>query len=82
MDSILICFSNPVTRQIVEKWALRREFVFDEELGIHMGERFGVKSVEVVSAVIQGEDLLLQLTTDLWLEPREFALLSSGSLVW
>jgi hypothetical protein len=78
----VISYRDVVTKQLVENWADDKGIVAEEEICTHLQERFGVQVVNLIHAKDEGEFLLLILTTDCWQEPREFALLSSGSLAW
>jgi hypothetical protein len=75
-------YDDVLTKQTVEDWADGRGFDADDQIRLHLEERFAVSSIHVVSAVDQGGFLLLQLTTDRWQAPREFALLPDGALSW
>lgn len=80
-----ITYADVVTKQAVEDWAEVRGFSAEEQLSMHFEERFerfGASSIHITAAEDQGECLILQLTTDRWEEPKEFALLSDGSLSW
>jgi hypothetical protein len=78
----MISYTDVVTKQLVENWADDKGFVAEEEIYTHLQERFGVQTINVIHAKDEGEFLMLTLTTDCWQEPREFALLSNGSLAW
>jgi hypothetical protein len=75
-------YADVVTKQAVENWADMKGFVAEDQLRLHLEERFGAHSIHVTSANDQGDFLVLELTTDQWEEPREFALLSDGALSW
>ena len=77
-----ITYKDIATKQIIEKWADDKGFVAEEQLALHMEERFRVTSIHVVAAVDQGDFLLVRLVTDCWQEAREFALLPDGALSW
>jgi hypothetical protein len=82
MEPATLTYENVVTKQLVEDWADDKGFVASNLICLHLEERFGVTTIHVVAAVDQVDFLLLQLTTERWPEPREFGLLSSGSLTW
>jgi hypothetical protein len=82
MDRQPITYGNPTIQQLVEDWANDKGFVVADQLVMHLEERFQVAAVHVVAAITQGDFLILRLTTDRWPEPREFGLLSNGSLTW
>jgi hypothetical protein len=82
MDRLSITFGDPTIQQLVEDWANDKGFVATDQLVMHLEERFQVAAVHVVAAISQGGFLILRLTTDRWQEPREFGLLSNGSLTW
>lgn len=77
-----ITFEEFETKQAVENWAMAWGLVAEVQLGLHFEERFSAKHVHVLSAEDKGEILVLQLTTDKWQEPKDFALLTDGSLCW
>lgn len=77
-----ITYEDVVTKHAVENWADDKGFVAEDQLRLHLEERFGAHCVHVTSANDQGDFLVLQLTTDCWEEPREFALLADGALSW
>jgi len=78
----MISYTDIVTKQAVEDWADDKGFVAEDQLSLHMEEKFGAHSVHVTDANDQGDFLILQVTTDCWEEPREFALLPDGALSW
>jgi hypothetical protein len=82
MDSATLTYEDVVTKQLVEDWADDKGFDASDQLCLHLEERFDVAGIHVVSAVDKGDFLVLQLTTERWSEPREFGLLSDGSLSW
>lgn len=82
MDGHSITFADPTTQQLVQDWADDKEFVAMEQIAMHLEERFRVAAIHVVSATNQGDFLMLRITTDRWHEPREFGMLSNGSLTW
>jgi hypothetical protein len=77
-----VTYADVVTKQVVENWADERGFVADDQLALHMEERFRAHRVHVESANDQGDFLVLHLATDQWDDPREFALLADGALSW
>jgi hypothetical protein len=77
-----ITYGDVVTKQSVEDWADDKGFDAEDQIRLHLEERFAVSSIHVVNAIDQGGFLLLQLTTNCWNEPREFALLADGALSW
>jgi hypothetical protein len=82
MGENFITYKDVTTRQVVDAWGKDKDFVVEEQLTLHLEERFGISSVHVIAAIDQGDFVLLQLTTNCWREPREFALLSDGALSW
>lgn len=82
MDSVTLTYEDVVTKQLVEDWADDKGFNASDQLCLHLEERFDVAEIHVVAAVNQGDFLMLRLTTERWAEPREFGLLSDGSLTW
>ncbi len=77
-----VTFADVLVKQLVQDWGDDKNFDADEKISLHMEERFGAKSIHVAAASEEEEQLLLRITTDQWAEPREFALLSNGSLAW
>ena len=77
-----VTYSNVVIKQQVEAWAENLEFDADEQLFMLLEDKYGTTNLTVVDARDEGECLILAIVTDLWNEPREFALLRSGSLAW
>jgi hypothetical protein len=82
MTSPTITYADVLTKQLVEDWADDKGFNAAEQLCLHLEERFHVNTIEVVAAIDHGDFLILQLTANQWHEPREFGLLSNGSLTW
>ena len=82
MDRHSITYGDPMIQQLLEDWANDKGFVAADQIAMHLEERFQVAAIHVAAAVSQGDFLILQLTTDRWQEPREFGLLSNGSLTW
>jgi hypothetical protein len=82
MGSSAISYRDPTIKQLVDDWGDDKGLVATDQIAMHLEERFHVATVHVVAAVDQGDFLILQLTTDRWQEPREFGLLSDGSLSW
>lgn len=80
--STIITYADVVTKQAVENWADERGLVAEDQLTMHLEERFGAHQVHVMSVDDQGDFLVLHLTTEQWTEPREFALLPDGALSW
>ncbi|MBS0210440.1 MAG: hypothetical protein JSS27_15970 [Planctomycetes bacterium] len=77
-----ITYADVITKQAVQDWAGGKGFDAEDQICLHLKERFSVRSIQLIAAIDQGDFLLLQLTTDCWEEPREFALLSDGALSW
>lgn len=82
MSPSTVSFSDVISKEVVENWGDDKSFDAKEALVTHMEERFEAKTINILEARDEGEQLILLITTDLWEEPREFALFSSGSLVW
>ena len=82
MTDAVITYADVVTKQLVENWAEDRGFSAADQICLHVEERFGARSVRVVTAHDQGDHLVLRLLTDCWEKPKEFALLSDGALSW
>ena len=81
MNAPSISYSNIVIKQRIEAWAEGLEFDPEEQILMLLEDKYGAMNVAVVDAYPDHECLMLKLTTDLWKQPREFALLKSGSLV-
>jgi hypothetical protein len=82
MGPSTISYRDPAIRQLVDDWGYDKGLVATDQIALHLQERFRVAAIDVVAAVDQGDFLILQITTDRWQEPREFGLLSDGSLSW
>ncbi len=82
MSPSKIFYANVLFKQLVENWCDDKGFDAQETIAMHMEERFEVKIIHILEVENEGEWLILRMTTDLWQEPREFALLSSGTLAW
>jgi hypothetical protein len=48
----------------------------------HLEQKFPVRSVSVLVAVIENDILMLKLRSEQWKEDKEFGLTANGSLVW
>ena len=82
MSQLAVRFADVLVKQLVQDWGDEKGFDADERISLHMEERFGVESIHVAAARDEEDHLLLEIATDQWAEPREFALLSDGSLAW
>ena len=82
MASPTLGYVDAQAKRIVEAWTADKAFDAADQLCLHLEDRFQVSAIEVVSAKDNGAFLVLTLRTDQWSEPREFALLSNGSLTW
>ncbi len=82
MSPFTISFVDQNSKVLLETWGGSKGFDAKEALVAHMQERFEVQTIDIVEAKDDGDQLILLIRTDLWNKPREFALLSSGSLVW
>jgi hypothetical protein len=82
MGPFAISYRDPAIKQLVDDWGYDKGLVATDQIALHLEERFHVAAIDVVAAVDQGDFLILQITTDRWQEPREFGLLSDGSLSW
>jgi len=80
--SATITYADVATKQALESWADGKGFIAEDQLVLHLEERFGVSAIHVTTTIDQGDFLVLQLTTNCWEDPREFALLSDGALSW
>ena len=82
MASPTVSFADFLIKRRVEGWGRDKGFDATDQIRVHFYERFQVAKIEVVETIDNGDFLTLQATTDQWTEPREFALLSNGSLAW
>ncbi len=82
MSPPTISYADVLSKQLVENWGDDKGFDAQETIAAHMQERFEVKTIHILEVKDEREQLMLQITTELWEKPREFALLSSGSLAW
>ena len=82
MQQVTVEFENVLTKQSVEDWADARGFIAEDILSLHFEESFGVEWIMIHSADNHGDFLLLKVSTDQWVEHREFVLTSTGSLAW
>lgn len=82
MQQATVKFENVLTKQLVEDWADARGFSAVDEVSLHLEERFGVETIVIHKADDKGDFLLLQMSTDQWRDPQEFALMPTGSLAW
>ena len=82
MTDPIFNYADLSTEQLVEDWAGEKGFNAANQICLHLEERFHVNTIELVAALNQGEFLILRIATDQWKEPREFGLLSDGSLAW
>lgn len=69
-------------KQAVEDWGDDHGLSAPEQIALHLEERFDVKKIHIESIRASEKSLMITTMTDRWDEPREFALLPSGSLVW
>lgn len=82
MTSSTMAYSNVVIKQRVEAWAEGLDFDPDEQILMVLEDKCGSLKLTVVDAHPEGDCLMLTIAADLWEQPREFALLKSGSLAW
>jgi hypothetical protein len=82
MTPTAINYANVLIKQRVEAWAEGLEFDPEEQLLMLLEDKYRTASFTVVDACAEDECLMLKVTTDLWKEPKEFALLRNGSLAW
>ena len=77
-----IQYANILTKQVVENWADEKGFSVEEQIRVHMEQLFEVNEILILDAKNEGDHLMLTVSTHVWPESREFALLSNGSLAW
>jgi hypothetical protein len=77
-----ISYADVLSKQVVENWGDDKGFDAEETIATHMAERFQASAIHIVQVKDEGDNLIVCITTELWEVPKEFALLSSGSLVW
>jgi len=82
MSRPTVTFANVLTKQLLQDWGDVSHIDAEEAIVLHFEERFDVKNIHVESARDDGEHLLLNVATDLWSVPREYALSREGSLIW
>ena len=80
--SINVAYEDAATKHAMESWADDKEFAAEEQLVMHLEERFDVTRVRVLSAETHPGFLMLRLLADSWDEPREFALMDDGAISW
>ena len=78
----VVIYADEATKQIIENWADDKGFVAEEQLSLHLEERFGAGTIHVATVTDHGDFLTMQLTADSWEGQREFALLPDGALSW
>lgn len=78
----MLRFADIIVKQRVEEWADGLDFDPTEQLRLVLGDKFGTMRFLVHDAQPEGDFIILKISTDRWLEPREFALFQSGSLVY
>jgi hypothetical protein len=77
-----ITYADVLTKQLIENWGDNKGFNAVEQIMLNMEDRFSVSCVHIAEVRDEGAFLMLRVTTDHWNEPREFALLDTGSLAW
>lgn len=77
-----VTYSDVVIKQRIENWAVGLEFNPDEQIYMLFEDKFEVKEITIINARPEGDAMMLTVRTDVWKEPREFALLKSGGLAW
>ncbi|MBL4886456.1 MAG: hypothetical protein JKY95_18250 [Planctomycetaceae bacterium] len=82
MAQTCLDFESVLIKQMIEDWADDKGFITSDEICLHLEECFDIDHIVIHEAIDQGDLLMLKITTNKWSEPREFALLSTGSLVW
>lgn len=83
VSELVITYSDVLTKQLVQDWGDAHNQDAEESITMHFEQRrFALKEVRVETARIEGELLFLQIGSDLWSAPREFALTPEGSLLW
>jgi hypothetical protein len=77
-----ISYADVLSKQLVENWGDNKGFDAEETILMHLEERFEVEQFEIVRAKDEGDQLILEISAEQWEKPKEFGLLSNGSLVW
>ncbi len=77
-----VTYSDVIVKQRVEAWAEGLDFDPEEQIFMLLEDKFAASEIAVVDARPEGDAMMLTIRTDVWSEPREFALLRSGSLAW
>ncbi len=58
------------------------DFDAEDQIFMLLEDKFGVDKAIILDARPEGDCMMLTIRADIWKEPREFALLKSGSLAW
>jgi hypothetical protein len=82
MTPFHVTYSDIMVKQRIEAWAEGLDFDPEEQIFMLLEDKFGAKVVSVIDSQPEGDAMMLIVGTDVWIEPREFALLKNGSLAW
>lgn len=82
MANVSVEYADAGVAQRVSVWAKTSGINAEEQLLLHLGEKFGIQEMNILKAQEDGDSLLILVATKQWNSPREFALLSNGSFVW
>jgi hypothetical protein len=82
MSQAAIKYSNILIKQQIETWGEGLEFDAEEQILMLLEDKYGPADVTVIDARPECDCLMLAIATALWKDPKEFALLKSGSLAW
>ncbi len=78
----VVAYDDDYTEQIVEEWASEQGFIAEEQICLHLAERFDASSIRFVTAEDHGDFLALQVWADCWEGQREFVLMPDGAISW
>jgi hypothetical protein len=82
MPSNTITYSDVPTKQLIENWGENNGFDAAECIALNLEHRFSVNQIHIVEARDETGFIVLRVACDTWSEPREFALMDTGSLAW
>ncbi len=82
MGSVNVTFADDLSKQLIDNWGKKRGFDAADQIAVNLEDRFSVESIHIIEAKDQSSFLVFSVTTNRWSDPREFALLGTGSLVW
>ena len=75
-------YVDTLQKEVVENWSKNNGFNAEESIIMHMQSRFNANAICICGVRDEGDHMILDIATEIWDKPREFALFSSGSLMW